>query len=81
MNHYNTAFPLNTERVRRKKERVDPKPWILPWLEEACDRKNRLYHDWVNDPTRENDEKYKKMKTFVEKHIKKPRKSITLNSS
>ena len=35
MNHYKTAFPLKSEQVRRKKERLDPKLWILPWLEEA----------------------------------------------
>ena len=71
MQHYNAAFPLKSERVRRKKERLDPKPWILPWLEEACDRKNRLYFIFVQDPTTENDVKYKKMKAFVEKHISK----------
>ena len=76
MNHYNSAFPLNTDRVRRKKEREDPKPWILPWLEEACDRKNRLYHEWVKEPSSENDNKYKHMKKFVEKHIKSQRKVL-----
>ena len=48
--HYNTAYPLNTKRIRRKKERLNPKPWILPWLEEACDRKNALYFDWIKKP-------------------------------
>ena len=71
MEHYNTAFPLNKDRIRRKKERIDPKPWILPWLEEASDRKNRLYFEWVKEPTAEKGEKYKKLKTFVEKHVKK----------
>ena len=33
------AQTIKSERVRRKK-RLDPKPWILPWLEGACDRKN-----------------------------------------
>ena len=71
ISHYNNAFPLKTERVRCKKERLDPKPWILPWLEEASDRKNRLYFVWVKNPTDTNHEKYKKMKKFVDKHVKK----------
>ena len=68
--HYNSAYPLQTKRARRKKERKNPKPWILPWLEEACDRKNRLYHDFVKQPSTANKTKYVKMKKFVEKHIK-----------
>ena len=32
---YNTAYPLVTKRVRRNNERLLPKPWILPWLENA----------------------------------------------
>ena len=54
MNHYNAAFSLKSERIRRRKERLNPKLWILPWLEDACDRKKNVT--------------YKKMKTFVEKH-------------
>ena len=69
MEHYNTAFPLKSERVRRKKERLTPKQWILPWLEEACDRKNKLYFLFVKEPTVENNITYKKMKAFVDKHI------------
>ena len=69
--HYNTAYPVQTQRTRREKERLNPKPWILPWLEEACDRKNRLYHDFVKHPSISNKIKYDKMKKFVDKHIKK----------
>ena len=40
MRHYNNAYPLNHDkRTRRKNERKNPKPWILPWLENACARK------------------------------------------
>ena len=68
--HYDAAYPLITKRTRRKHERLLPKPWILPWLEDACDRKNCLYHVWVKNPTSANEMKYKKMKKFVDKHIK-----------
>ena len=68
--HYTTAYPLKQSRKRRKNERANPKPWILPWLEDACARKNRLYHDFVKDPSIKNKSKYQKMKRFVDKHIK-----------
>ena len=68
--HYNTAFPEVISTNKRKNQRKNPKPWILPWLEDACDRKYRLYKDFVRYPTIANETKYKKMKKFVEKHIK-----------
>ena len=68
--HYNTAYP-NKKREKRRNERTSPKPWILPWLEDACNRKNKLYHEFISDPTTVNKIKYTKMKKFVEKHIKK----------
>ena len=70
MKHYNTAYPLITKRERRKNERILPKQWILPWLEDACNRKNRLYHTYVKNPTIENKTKYNKMRNFTSKHIK-----------
>ena len=66
--HYNTAYPLITNRVRRKHERLTPKPWILPWLEDACARKNDQFEKFVESPTPENKIKYDKMKVFTEKH-------------
>ena len=70
MRHYNNAYPLNNaKRTRRKNERKNPKPWILPWLEDACARKNNLYHEFVNAPTSENKAKYDKMNEFCAKHI------------
>lgn len=69
--HYNSAYPLKTEHTRRKNERKKPRPWILPWLEDACSRKNMLYHTYVKEPTIANKTIYLKMKEFCEKHIKK----------
>ena len=45
--HYNTAYPLKSQNIRRKNERVNPKPWILSWLEDALARRYKLYHDFV----------------------------------
>ena len=47
------------------------KPWISPWLEKACDRKNRLYYKYIKPPTTAIKTEYMKLKKFVEKHIKK----------
>ena len=68
MKHYNTAYPLKKHRVRREHERVEPKPWILPWLEEACARKQNLYHLKVTQPSEENSAAYEKMNKFCKKH-------------
>ena len=67
--HYTTAFPVRNSRPKRKNERKNTKPWILPWLEDACARKNKLYHEFVRNPSTENSVKYNKMKKFVKKHI------------
>ena len=68
--HYDAAFPL-VSNTGRKKQRVDPKPWILPWLEAACARKNDAYHTHIKSPTTPNLIKYQKLKKFLTKHIKK----------
>ena len=69
LKHYNTAYPLKTNRIRRKNERKNPKPWILPWLEDACARKNKLFHIFVKKPSPENKAKYNKLNDFCKKHI------------
>ena len=69
LKHYNNAYPLKCNRVRRKNERVNPKPWILPWLEDACARKQNAYHTFVKTPSPENKAKYEKLNLFCEKHV------------
>ena len=69
MRHYNAAYPLKSQRERRKNERKNPKPWILPWLEDACARKNLLYHYFVKEPTTANKTVYDKMEAFCAKHV------------
>ena len=71
--HYNAAFPkVSTSKKRRK----NVKPWILPWLEDACNRKNKLYYTYIRDPSPENKIKYEKMKKFVKKHIQLAKKKF-----
>ena len=48
---YDRCFPPKNNK--RKKRKVD-KPWILPWLQGACDRKNKFYKIFVKNPTIEN---------------------------
>ncbi|KAL5271628.1 hypothetical protein ACHWQZ_G002041 [Mnemiopsis leidyi] len=69
MKHYDQAYPLKRNKVRRKFERANPKPWILPWLEAACNRKNLSYFEKVKCPTEKNCKAYKKMKKFCDKHV------------
>ena len=66
---YNDSFTKHT--TNNKFDRNTTKPWILPWLQSACDRKNKLYHNYIKSRSIENKTKYDKMKKFVEKHIKK----------
>ena len=73
-NHYNTAYPLKTNRTRREYERENPKPWILPWLEEACARKQKMYHLKITSPSEENCVRYEKLFKFCDKHIDKAKK-------
>ncbi len=68
LKHYNDAYPLKCNRVRRKNERLNPKPWILPWLEDACARRQKVYHDFVKTPSPENKAEYDKLKLFCDKH-------------
>ena len=69
LRHYNSAYPLNSNRSRRKNERLNSKPWILPWLEGAISRKQNAYHAFVKDPCPENKSRYDKLKLFCGKHI------------
>ena len=72
--HYDEAFELQS--ARRKNQRKNPKPWILPWLENACARKNDAFHTKTATPTPENIAKYKKLKLFTEKHVDKAKKKF-----
>lgn len=74
-NHYNSAYPFKSKRVRtRKNERKNPKPWILPWLEGACARKQRAYTEFVKDNNSIAKKlKYEKLKSFCAKHCDKAR--------
>ena len=71
MKHYESAYPLKSQRQRRKNERADPKPWITPWLEDAFNRKNTLYRDYVTEPTIQNKAVYEKMQKFCKIHKNK----------
>ena len=68
---YNAAYPTKRQSQRRQNERVNPKPWILPWLEEAIERKNQAYHDFVKEPDDRNQLKYDRLKKFCTKHVDK----------
>ena len=63
--HCSTTYPT----TRKKYRKAEGKPWIMPWLQEPCDRKNSLYSNFVKTPTTENKDIYTKMKKWVDKQI------------
>ena len=64
---YERNFP---KKLKTPQKRKTDKVWILPWLQCACDRKNKMYRKFIDNPTIENKMKYRKLKKFVEKHVK-----------
>jgi hypothetical protein len=68
---YDDCFPITP---KTKKKRKFDKPWLPPWLSEACDRKNKSYIEYVKCPTPINKAKYLKYKRFVAKHIRKAKR-------
>ena len=76
-NCYKRAFPSKTRKFRNP--RITGKPWMVPWLIEACDRKNNLYALFVKHPTKENKEKYIKYKKWVEKQIYRAKRKFYSN--
>ena len=68
--HYNNSCLLKKNRARRKNKRKNPKPWILPWLEDTCARENNLYFISIKLHTTAYISSYKKMNKFCEKRKK-----------
>ena len=73
---YDKNFPKTTKKSKKRK---CDKPWILPWLQCACDRKNKLYNIYIKNPSVENKSKYFKMKRFVAKHVRLAKKRFYKN--
>jgi len=70
---YNKTFPTTRKKCNNRK--AEGKPWIMPWLQEACSRKNNLYDIFIKHPSAENKENYKNMKRKVDKHLYKSKKN------
>ena len=68
-NCYTECFPVTLKKCNNRK--AEGKPWIQPWLQEACNRKNKLYSLYMKNPTLENKLAYKK---WVEKQVYKNKK-------
>ena len=73
--HYEKAYPLKKIVPRRKNERRDPKPWILPWLEDACARRKQLFHKKIKEPSIVNIAAHTKINKFCNKHIDMAKKN------
>ena len=73
---YEKHFPHKKKKIKKRKH---DKPWILPWLQGACDRKNKLYKTYIKNPTPINHANYKRVKKFVTKQIKKAKREYYSN--
>ena len=47
----------------------------MPWLEDACERKNKAYHEKITNPSPENTSKYNNLKAFTDKHVNLAKKN------
>ena len=74
---YSTCFPVTVKKVNNRK--AEGKAWIQPWLQEACNRKNKLYARYMKYPTYENKVIYIKTKKWVEKRIRINKKKYYSN--
>ena len=59
MNHYNRCCPL--KKVTKSKQSTD-KMLFTDGLKNACRKKNKLYTNYMKDPTLENEQKDKNYK-------------------
>jgi len=75
--HYKDNFPTTIKKCNNRK--AEGKPWIMPWLQEACSRKNDLHTKFVKNPSPENKAKYLKRKKWVEKQLYKSKKNYFSN--
>ena len=71
---YDSAYPVKNSTHRRPNERVNPKPWILPWLEDAIARRDNAYHDFVKKPSETNCQIYDRLKKFCKLHVDRAKK-------
>jgi hypothetical protein len=72
---YDQEHPLKNKGPRQKNERKDPKPWILPWLEDARARRQNLLYWKVKYPTPIDISAHNKYDKFCNRHIDKAQKS------
>ena len=76
-NCYNSAYPKVSKKI--KNQRSTGKPWIMKWLQEACDRKNKLYDIFIKHPTTENKKAYTKYKKWTEAQVYKAKRKYYNN--
>ena len=62
LNHYNRCCPL--KKVTKSKQSTD-KIWFTDGLKNACRKKNKLYTNYMKNPTLENVKKYKNKLTSI----------------
>ena len=69
MQIYDQSYKISNNQSRRPNQRRNPKPWILPWLEDACSRKNNAYYKLQLNYNETNLALYTKLKKFCQRHV------------
>lgn len=68
---YDKHCPL--KQCKQKCKKV-PTPWMCRDLVKACRKKNHLYHDFIQNPTKEKEKQYKDYKNRLTTIIRKQKK-------
>ena len=68
---YNTAYENSFPMVRLSRKRMKDKKWITAGIRESIHKKAGLYKQYLNHPSPENKEKYRKYRNILTKIIKR----------
>ena len=71
--HYEKCFPLKI--LSRRKARLFNKPWITKGLQKSIKTKSKLYKLFLQNPSFENDSKYKKYRNKLHHLLKLSKKN------
>lgn len=75
LSYYDRHCPLKEYRQIPKKK---VKPWLTKGLEKACNKKNRLYREFIKHRTKDKEDKYKNYKNRLTCIMRSQKKTIII---
>ena len=69
---YEIHFPLLT--IKRSDKKFPRKQWITPGLIKSCNKKSKLYKQYINNPNEKNEKKFKNYQKNLKKLLIKAEK-------